>query len=98
MKVTEKKAAKISCCDGRPGDNKCLGSGCMAWRWHMVRDDRMNLIPDQVSTGEIWKCPECHGTGDLFNNSTRVDCDACEGVPTSPIFAPTGYCGLAGQP
>jgi hypothetical protein len=100
MILTEEEAKTKRCCGGPNcgkyggcvDDNLCIGSACMAWRWHDKPVQPMTLpINESEHVSGMLKrdgSPYVEGDGDNRRAMQRW----------KPRFQPTGYCGKAGKP
>ncbi len=106
MLLTEKQAALTWCprtrsramehmggkTGGGPGPEwqSCIGPKCMAWRWKADPEPGLSAAGSvmTVPTPETWTCEHCKGEAG--------GCPECDGQGSGKVFAPVGYCGLAG--
>jgi hypothetical protein len=72
-----------------PGGAGCIGSACMAWRWHGEPTEKREFhTVGKRPDGEGWRCTLSDADREGFSLKSRWERD----VPRQ------GHCGLAGKP
>lgn len=82
-------------------DCRCIGSGCMAWRWQEELFRRRRHPVDRAQASSVQEPPRPIGLPPSWKwNATYADeGDACWIEPIEEANARRhGYCGLAGAP
>ncbi len=85
--------AKTKWCPQTGGSfsSNCVGSYCMAWRWHPLMADQAWVDAVRKAAEEIGDTTPNRAKAARHVNANRET----YGLPTQPF---SGYCGLAGAP
>lgn len=98
--VTEEQAAKIWCPQVTSLDaarDCCLGTGCMAWRWHMKHPGRKSHLCENVNAKIEPPRPAGLPASWAFFPEDCGDPASWVEPEAEANLRRTGYCGLAGE-